>query len=108
LSPTPEFQQDHAHRGWPWIETTFSWAEPTNWCLLALKKLRRMNTANGTKPTGATPAATLEGVKPWRAAVALGAFAAIELAVGAAGGGGTQPGDRLCLTSSPSLPPTRQ
>jgi len=37
------------------------------------------------------------GVKPWRAAVALAAFAAIELSVGTAAGNGTQPGDRLCL-----------
>ena len=48
-------------------------------------------------------------VKPWRAAVALGAFAAIELAAGAAGGGATRPGDRLRLdftTNSSSSKPT--
>jgi hypothetical protein len=29
--------------GWPWIDTTFSWVEPTAWCLLAVKKARRHN-----------------------------------------------------------------
>jgi len=31
-------RQDNALHGWSWIEGTFSWVEPTSWCLLALKK----------------------------------------------------------------------
>ena len=31
-------RQDNTLRGWSWIEGTFSWLEPTSWCLLALKK----------------------------------------------------------------------
>ncbi|MEP7306007.1 MAG: hypothetical protein ABJA98_10865 [Acidobacteriota bacterium] len=30
-----------ALQGWPWIEETFSWVEPTALCLLALKRSRR-------------------------------------------------------------------
>jgi hypothetical protein len=29
-------------QGWPWIEDTFSWVEPTALCLLALKRRRRI------------------------------------------------------------------
>jgi hypothetical protein len=31
-----------ALQGWPWIEDTFSWVEPTALCLLALKRRRRV------------------------------------------------------------------
>jgi len=31
-------RQDNNLRGWPWVAETFSWVEPTSWCLLALKK----------------------------------------------------------------------
>ena len=30
--------QDNSLRGWSWTDGTFSWVEPTAWCLLALKK----------------------------------------------------------------------
>jgi hypothetical protein len=30
--------QDNSLQAWSWIDTTFSWVEPTCWCLLALKK----------------------------------------------------------------------
>jgi len=30
--------QDNSLQAWSWIDTTFSWVEPTGWCLLALKK----------------------------------------------------------------------
>ncbi len=30
--------QDNTLQGWPWVRDTFSWAEPTSWCLLALKR----------------------------------------------------------------------
>src|SRR5688500_2449007 len=33
--------QDNSLQAWPWIERTFSWVEPTAWCLLALKKWAR-------------------------------------------------------------------
>ena len=29
--------QDNSLQGWSWIPETFSWVEPTAWCLLALK-----------------------------------------------------------------------
>ncbi len=31
-------RQDNTLQGWSWIAGTFSWIEPTCWCLLALKK----------------------------------------------------------------------
>ena len=31
-------RQDNSLQGWSWVEGTFSWIEPTSWCLLALKK----------------------------------------------------------------------
>jgi len=31
--------QDNTLQGWPWVRDTFSWVEPTAWCLLALKRL---------------------------------------------------------------------
>jgi hypothetical protein len=31
-------KQDNQLQGWPWIRETFSWVEPTSWCLLALKR----------------------------------------------------------------------
>lgn len=30
-------RQDSTLQGWPWVRDTFSWVEPTAWCLLALK-----------------------------------------------------------------------
>ena len=47
------------------------------------------------------------GVKPWRAAVALGAFAAIELAEGGTGRGAAKRGDRLFLDSAPLSAPDK-
>lgn len=32
------FRQDNRLAGWPWNDGTFSWTEPTAWCLLALKR----------------------------------------------------------------------
>jgi hypothetical protein len=31
-------RQDNGLQGWGWIDETFTWVEPTSWCLLALKK----------------------------------------------------------------------
>jgi hypothetical protein len=37
LEPYPINRQDNSIQGWSWIDHTFSWVEPTAWCLLALK-----------------------------------------------------------------------
>ncbi len=34
----PDPRQDNRLQGWPWMPDTFSWLEPTAWCVLALKK----------------------------------------------------------------------
>lgn len=34
-------RQDNSLQAWSWIADTFSWVEPTSWCLLALKKALR-------------------------------------------------------------------
>lgn len=34
-------RQDGRLVGWPWYDGTFSWLEPTAWCLLALKKTQQ-------------------------------------------------------------------
>ncbi len=39
--PAPQFRQDNSLQGWPWVPHTFSWVEPTAWCLLALKTWAR-------------------------------------------------------------------
>jgi len=36
----PDLRQDNRLQAWPWMPDTFSWLEPTAWCLLALKKAR--------------------------------------------------------------------
>jgi hypothetical protein len=42
LPPAPDTsRQDNGIQGWPWVATTFSWVEPTAWCVLALKKWLR-------------------------------------------------------------------
>lgn len=33
-----DLRQDNQLQGWPWVEDTFSWVEPTAWSLLALKR----------------------------------------------------------------------
>jgi hypothetical protein len=38
---SPFYRQDNALQGWSWIADTFSWVEPTAWCLLSLKKWAR-------------------------------------------------------------------
>jgi hypothetical protein len=35
---TDHQRQDNSLRAWSWSDGTFSWVEPTSWCLLALKK----------------------------------------------------------------------
>jgi len=46
---TSEGGQDSRLQGWPWMPDTFSWVEPTAWCLLALKKTRLLGVA-GSEP----------------------------------------------------------
>lgn len=36
------FRQNNQLQGWAWADNTFSWVEPTAWCLLALKKATRL------------------------------------------------------------------
>jgi len=38
LGPSTEVVQDNRLQGWPWVPDTFSWVEPTAWCLLAMKR----------------------------------------------------------------------
>jgi hypothetical protein len=38
FEPSEINRQDNGLQGWGWIDGTFSWVEPTAWCLLALKK----------------------------------------------------------------------
>lgn len=40
LAPSAAIRQDNSLQAWPWIDQTFSWVEPTVWCLLFLKKSR--------------------------------------------------------------------
>lgn len=38
LPPSEPIRQDNSLQGWPWTMGTFSWIEPTAWCMLALKR----------------------------------------------------------------------
>ena len=38
LPPSDVLTQNNALQAWPWLEGTFSWVEPTSYCLLALKR----------------------------------------------------------------------
>jgi hypothetical protein len=38
-------RQRNELQAWSWIKDTFSWAEPTAWCLIALKKARALSRA---------------------------------------------------------------
>lgn len=38
LPDSPVFKQNNQLKGWSWVPDTFSWVEPTSWCVLALKK----------------------------------------------------------------------
>ena len=42
LPPSKINRQDNSLQGWSWIAGTFSWVEPTAWCLLALKRSARV------------------------------------------------------------------
>lgn len=40
LPQSVAIQQNNSLQAWPWIDQTFSWVEPTAWCLIFLKKCR--------------------------------------------------------------------
>jgi hypothetical protein len=40
IPPSPVIRQDVSLRGWGWTPGTFTWVEPTAWCLLLLKRWR--------------------------------------------------------------------
>ena len=40
LDPSSAIRQDNSLQAWAWIDQTFSWVEPTAWCLLLLKQAR--------------------------------------------------------------------
>lgn len=41
-------KQNNQLQGWPWVRDTFSWVEPTAWCLLAMKKADAALTGRAT------------------------------------------------------------
>ena len=45
LGDHPAIKQNSALSGWSWSDGAFSWAEPTAWCMLAVKKLCREHPA---------------------------------------------------------------
>jgi hypothetical protein len=38
LPPDPAIKQDSSLQAWSWVDGTFSWVEPTAWCVLLLKQ----------------------------------------------------------------------
>jgi hypothetical protein len=40
FSQAAALRQDNSLQAWPWVDGTFSWVEPTSWCLLLVKKCR--------------------------------------------------------------------
>ncbi len=45
LPDHPENRLNGRLRGWAWFDGTFTWIEPTAWCLLALKRWRTISNA---------------------------------------------------------------
>jgi hypothetical protein len=39
MADHPAIKQDSSLQGWSWNNVSFSWVEPTAWCMLAVKKL---------------------------------------------------------------------
>ena len=50
LEPAVQLRQDNSLQAWSWIDQTFSWVEPTSWCLLLLKKIRKSAIAPANAP----------------------------------------------------------
>jgi hypothetical protein len=42
VAQSPALRQDNSLQAWSWVQDTFSWVEPTAYCLLALKRARRL------------------------------------------------------------------
>jgi hypothetical protein len=42
IAQSPVLRQDNSIRAWSWVAETFSWVEPTAYCLLALKRARTL------------------------------------------------------------------
>jgi hypothetical protein len=55
LEQATALRQDNSLQAWPWIDQTFSWVEPTAYCLLLLKKMRQ--NAPGTATPSLKPQA---------------------------------------------------
>jgi hypothetical protein len=55
LGPSTINRQDNSLQAWSWTPDTFSWVEPTAWCLLALKQFSR------TRKSLVDPARVAEG-----------------------------------------------
>ena len=49
LPPSTINRQDNSLQAWSWIDGTFSWVEPTAWCLLALKQWSATSGAGGDR-----------------------------------------------------------
>jgi hypothetical protein len=56
LEQAEMLRQDNSLQAWSWIDQTFSWVEPTAWCLLYLKKLQKAQRA-------ATPAEAADRIR---------------------------------------------
>ena len=56
LEQSTVFRQDNSLQAWPWVDGTFSWVEPTCWCLLLMKKLRRQLGAEADQRIGVAEA----------------------------------------------------
>jgi hypothetical protein len=42
LAQSPSLRQDNSLQAWSWVQDTFSWVEPTAYCLLALKRAQSL------------------------------------------------------------------
>ncbi len=49
LPQSPALRQDNSLQAWPWVGGTFSWVEPTAWCLLALKRAAKCQAATSAE-----------------------------------------------------------
>jgi len=56
LEQSTVFRQDNSLQAWPWVDGTFSWVEPTCWCLLLVKKLRSQLGADADQRIGVAEA----------------------------------------------------
>ena len=58
---SPDVAHDTRLAAWPWVSGSFSWVEPTAWCVLGLKRYRQSDPAGGADaPSPATLADRLD------------------------------------------------